>query len=406
MSVGSRGVDVNALQQLLGVEQTSYFGKMTSKAVAQFQKEHGLETLGVVGPKTRAALNAQCAEIAKIAPTQTITPPAQTTPTLTVSPLGHPPISIAPPGALFVPFTRFSLSAAGEDVEVNNIVIARVGAGQDQAFDYVGILDENGIEVTYGYLNSTHQATMRDSLTIPKGETHTFTLVGGMVGDVTEYDGQMPQLALVSLNSPAQLVGALPIVGSPQRVTESLTIGTAEMEVSHFDPHGSFVRYIDDTNVRMAGVRIAAGSKEDLILKEITWEQTGTAGPHDITNARTVINDVTYPAEVDGRWYTSSIPSLRIPKGTSVDIYVAIDMLPGAANRTVKFDLRESTNIVIYGAQYGFGIAPYPINNTDVSGESVFLTSDGTTDGDSLFPYYSGPTANVYGATVNGFSKQ
>lgn len=404
LKIGSRGAEVRALQKLLTVESTGYFGKVTARAVADFQTQHSLESVGFVGPKTRTILNAQCEKLTQTPPT---TPTPETvTSHLIVAPSGQPSPTLAPPGALFVPFTRFSLTAGSEDVEVKNITVARVGAGQDQAFDYIGLLDGEGTEVTFGYLNSTHQTVMRDSITIPAHTTETFTIVGGMISDVTDYDGQMPQLALVSLEASAPLSGPLPITGTPQRVTESLTIGTAEMEVSHFDPHGAFVRYIDDTNVRMAGVRIAAGAKEELIVKEITWEQTGTAGPSDITNVRTVVQDVSYPAEVDGRWYTSTLPSIRIPKGTSIDVYVAIDMLPGSANRTVKFNIRESTNIVLYGAMYGYGIAPYPVNNTDVSGESVFLTSDGTTDGDSLYPYYSGPTASVYGATVNAFSKQ
>ena len=37
---------------------TGYFGPMTERAVKAFQKKHGLEQVGYVGPKTRALLNA------------------------------------------------------------------------------------------------------------------------------------------------------------------------------------------------------------------------------------------------------------------------------------------------------------------------------------------------------------
>lgn len=402
MNVGSRGSDVTSLQQFLNIDSTGYFGKLTKQAVTDFQAKNDIEQLGFVGPRTRAALNSACTVIQNTS-VETIVP---ATPTLTVTPAAHPAPSLALPSALFVPFTRFTLSAGSEEVEIKNIVVGRVGAGQNQAFEYIGILDGEGAEITYGYLGSASTAVMKDSITVPANESITYTIVGGMVSDLTNYEGQVPQLSLVSLEASALISGTFPILGTPQRVTESLHIGTAEMGISHFDPRGAFTRYIDDSNVRMSGVRIAAGSKEDLILREITWNQTGTAGATDIANVHTVINDVSYPTENDGRWYTSSLPSIRVPKGTSIDIYVAVDMLPGAANRTLKFDLRESTDIVVYGAQYGFGIAPYPTSNTAETGESVFLTSDGTTDGDSLFPYYSGPTASIYGATVSGFSKQ
>ena len=85
LSVGMRHADVKALQQLLNSDtatqvsssgagspgnETEYFGLATERAVKKFQEKNGLELVGIVGPKTRAALNA----LAGI--------PASTTPTL------------------------------------------------------------------------------------------------------------------------------------------------------------------------------------------------------------------------------------------------------------------------------------------------------------------------------------
>jgi len=66
LSIGSRGDEVVKLQcflQNLGffsqnVVCTGYFGPITHKAVAEFQASKGIESIGIVGPKTRAALNA------------------------------------------------------------------------------------------------------------------------------------------------------------------------------------------------------------------------------------------------------------------------------------------------------------------------------------------------------------
>lgn len=62
--LGSTGPDVSALQQILKdkgfylhPEITGYYGPVTVQAVADFQKSLGLESLGYVGPATRAALN-------------------------------------------------------------------------------------------------------------------------------------------------------------------------------------------------------------------------------------------------------------------------------------------------------------------------------------------------------------
>jgi len=61
LSRGSRGADVKALQEFLGVSATGYFGPLTMKAVQVFQEEQGVASpgepgFGEVGPKTRATL--------------------------------------------------------------------------------------------------------------------------------------------------------------------------------------------------------------------------------------------------------------------------------------------------------------------------------------------------------------
>lgn len=63
LRIGARGSDVAALQQFLQARgffthsrTTEYFGSYTYRAVVNFQKEHGIEAIGVVGPKTRARI--------------------------------------------------------------------------------------------------------------------------------------------------------------------------------------------------------------------------------------------------------------------------------------------------------------------------------------------------------------
>jgi hypothetical protein len=63
LSLGMSGTDVSALQTLLAekgffhADVTGYYGPVTLQAVADFQKSVGLESLGYVGPLTRAILN-------------------------------------------------------------------------------------------------------------------------------------------------------------------------------------------------------------------------------------------------------------------------------------------------------------------------------------------------------------
>lgn len=56
LGYGSSGPGVKAVQRLLGVTPTGWFGPVTTAAVRGFQRAHGIPTTGNVGPLTWAAL--------------------------------------------------------------------------------------------------------------------------------------------------------------------------------------------------------------------------------------------------------------------------------------------------------------------------------------------------------------
>ena len=56
---GSKGDKVRQLQLALGITADGIFGSATESAVKKFQKEHGLFTDGIVGPKTMDMLSEQ-----------------------------------------------------------------------------------------------------------------------------------------------------------------------------------------------------------------------------------------------------------------------------------------------------------------------------------------------------------
>ena len=95
LTVGSRGADVTALQQLLINKgyltavsaPTGYFGALTQAALAKFQAANGISpTAGYFGPKTRAFVNSMAVGV----PT---TPTSPTTPTR--DPAGDRPRGLA-----------------------------------------------------------------------------------------------------------------------------------------------------------------------------------------------------------------------------------------------------------------------------------------------------------------------
>jgi peptidoglycan hydrolase-like protein with peptidoglycan-binding domain len=64
LTAGASGQGVTALQGALGIRQTGVFDARTQRAVIRFQRAHGLEVDGIVGPQTAAALGLQAAPAA------------------------------------------------------------------------------------------------------------------------------------------------------------------------------------------------------------------------------------------------------------------------------------------------------------------------------------------------------
>ena len=68
---GMTGDDVKSLQAILAADSniypegkvTGYFGRLTAEAVKKFQKKHGIDSIGSVGPKTLAKLNEKIKEL-------------------------------------------------------------------------------------------------------------------------------------------------------------------------------------------------------------------------------------------------------------------------------------------------------------------------------------------------------
>ena len=78
LTLGMQGEDVTELQMILIEEgflvldgPSGYFGSLTEEAVKAYQKAHGLLPVGIVGPLTRAHLNALVASLAPHFPSMT-----------------------------------------------------------------------------------------------------------------------------------------------------------------------------------------------------------------------------------------------------------------------------------------------------------------------------------------------
>ena len=424
LTVGSKGADVMNLQKVLNMSadtkvavsgagspgmETSTFGPATKAAVIKFQLKYGISpAAGYVGAITRAKLNSMGGSSTGGSTGGTTTP---TGGSLSVSAGSQPANSLAPKNASRVPFTTVVLTAGSSDVTVNSITVERSGLGQDAVFSGVVLLNSDGTQIGIAKtLNSNHQAMVGEPFVVKAGTSKTVTVAGNIASDMTNYAGQVIGLNVVAVNTSASVAGSLPIAGAMHTVNQSLTLGTASLNTSSFDPGSAQNKEIGTSNFKFSGVRVTAGSAEQVRLWSVRFNQSGSASSQDLANVKVYVDGTAYDTTVsaDGKYYTANFSGgILIDKGLSKDVYIQGDIVgAGAAGRTVKFDIYKNTDIYLSGVTYGYGITatnPNGLTNVaDTSGSTSVFVGPAATPGT---PFFSGAKVTVQGGSATSIQK-
>lgn len=413
LTMGSKGSDVMKLQQFLNMDsgtmvassgagsagmETSSFGGLTKAAVMKFQTKNGISPVsGYVGPLTRAKLNSLCGS----GSTTTTTTGGTTTTTsgtgsAMISAAAQPANGLAPNNAARVPFTKFTVSATGGDVTLNNVTVQRQGIAADAAFSGVMLLDENGVQIGITKtLNSNHQAVVGAAVVIPSGTSKTFTVAANR-GSTSSYAGQIATFSVIAVNSSAAVSnGALPISGASMTINEaSNLIGSVSVAKGTNDPGAATTQNVGQTNYIFSSVRLTAGSSEDVYVKSIRWHQVGSISQSYLSSVVSVVDGTSYPTTVTAdNYYTTTFPGqgIQIQKGFSKDVAIQGNIVNGSATNA-QFDVQKASDINVVGAQYGYGILPSYPNGNVASAAGTVASSDDT--------YYTGYLVTVSGGIV------
>ena len=123
--------------------------------------------------------------------------------------------------------------------------------------------------------------------------------------------GQVASLSVTGVTTSATVSGLLPITGAMHTINASLALGTAVGSVSSFDPGTTATKPIGTTGYKFTGVRITAGSAEDVRLKSVRFYQAGSAGSGDLSNVMVYVDGTAYPTTVstDGKYYSANLGS-------------------------------------------------------------------------------------------------
>ncbi len=414
LTTNAKGPDVTCLQNYLTSTghftysggATGFFGSITGAAVAQWQAANGITpAVGYFGAKSRAKYSALWASGPSPIPTPNPNPtpgPVAAAGTLTVAAGVQPQASLMPVNSVRVPFTVVNFTAGGADITVNSLLVERTGLAADTAITGVVLLDETGAQIGIAKtLNSLHQTLLNTPFVVKAGTTRMMTIAGNAETSVGSLAGQVPYLTLNAVNSTATSVsGILPITGVGQTINESLSIGSVTMQRGPLDPGAIATKKVGEVGYIFSSVKVTAGSAEQVYLKFIRWNQTGSVSNTDLTNLMTYVDGTPYPIVVsaDGKYYTSvftdnSGQGILIDKGFSKEIYVKGDLASGSG-RTVILSIAKRTDLGLVGATFHYGITPPQTSSctSDTTSVSCFRSVED--------PWYQASTVTVSNGSI------
>lgn len=397
LTVGSTGEDVKCLQQYLNSagypvassgagspgSETTYFGSRTKTAVAAWQAASGVTpSVGYFGPISQAKYTSLATTgtggtggtgdtgTGGTGGTGGTTAPGTG---LTVSLSSDQPVSgLFGENFASRSFTNIALTAGTDgDVTVKSMTVKRTGAGNDAAFSGVILLDSDGTRIgdskTFG---SDHTLKLTPNLVVKAGQSKAVTLAGDSDADQNDYNGQIVSLTLMAADAGSATVSGIPtdgFTGTAHTVNSTLSIGTVTLTRGALDPGSGVTKEVGTTGYTFAGLQLTAGSNEDVIVKSVQWNQSGSAASTDLANVIVTFADKDYPATAnsDGKYYTAVFgEGITLAKGSNKEMAIKGDVVSGS-NRGVDFDLYRAADIKAVGASFGYGITPTYTNSSD-----------------------------------------
>ncbi|PCI29099.1 hypothetical protein COB55_02815 [Candidatus Wolfebacteria bacterium] len=295
--------------------------------------------------------------------------------------------SLAPENAARLPFTRFILTAKSIDTTIDNITIQRFGAIDSTLFNSIILLDQDGLQIgDSSALDEGGKTKLGTSFTVPANTSRVYTIAVNMQSDLDAYAGQVGGIAVIGINTSATVAGTLPITGSQHTVNATLSLGAFNSPAN-----GTLVSSADDSldvgtvNKVFTSVKWSAAG-EDMYLKSIRWEQTGSASNvEDLANVVTLVDGVVYPTVINGDYFTTVFPGNGILtlRGRNKEVSVRGDVVNGST-RTIRFDIQKQSDVHVVGKTFGYGALPAFGTDTDNDNDAAFRATD-----DPYFDAYS-----------------
>lgn len=262
-----------------------------------------------------------------------------------------PATGVAYKSATHVPFTKIKFTAGSDPVTIDSLVIERKGIpASDATFTGVNVMlsDNTLLASSYKSLNSDHQATFTEDITVPANSSVYVTLVGKMAAFAATYQGEAPALALAQINTDATVTGSLPIVGNHMVTNASITIGT--LTVSESPDLGTLTEEVGTEDVELLNVRLSNDSASASIrIDSIRFNNAGSADDADVDNLELVVDgNVVATSEMVSNYVMFDLSACgsvcTLADGKNETFQLRGDIV-GGSGRTLDFDVKKADDI-------------------------------------------------------------
>ena len=326
---------------------------------------------------TAASVTEDPGQVEATATTTTTTTTTETTTTaagnLTVSLAADTPAAgYAMAGASRVPFTKIVFKAGDADVTIDSFKVKRTNSpATDGDFDTLNAVTPEGnlMNDSGKTLNSDHEVTFTENITIPAGTSKTYTLVGNMDaadGSSTSFvAGNVPKLSITAVTLVGTgTVSGLPVEGNALTTNESLTLAAATF--ANNTTIGTPTKQVGATNVLLAILKLTNGTTgsdaKKIQLEKLTLYGSGTVADADIASFKLKYNNVTLAsAPMVSKYVNFDLSACGddciLDKGYDRTFEVYADLTAGSG-RTINLDLQYATHAAVKDVTNGVYITP------------------------------------------------
>ncbi|TAM80975.1 MAG: peptidoglycan-binding protein [Acidobacteria bacterium] len=427
LTVGSKGADVSALQQVLinaGYLKisapTAYFGSMTKAALAKYQAANGVKpAAGYFGPITRAFIASSSVAGAG---TGTGTGTGSSTSTTVTPPTTGLAVSLAsnnPSAGSLITTASGSTGGTAARVPVLSVNLTASNSGAvtvtDLKFHKTGVLSDSSIsgayliqngQVLYQYtsLNNGVIDFSSMNLTVPAGQTEELQLAidpssGLQAGNTVSFamNAASDVTAVDSSNNSVTASGSFPLNGSIFTVTTVSNPSLAQLTVTS-TPVGTQVTAGTQNNIVSAWQ--LTGSNSLVYLKGLKFEVIGSANDADIRNVKLNINGTqvgptlaTVGSNGVAYFDLSSSPASINTGSNNLQVYADV---MGSPSKDFAFEILNSYDVYAVDSQYNVPISVTANggSGTDVSiaKGTITVTADSATPTGNIAVGQSGVT--------------